>query len=530
MKKIIAITAMAAMVAAAALADEPVAEMGVELSGDATLTWGVDLDEGDTGFKNEANAKAVVTFVKGGTKSTEGDGVWAEVGVKFDGDLKYKLDGDGSDAFVKDGGKIALDVAKLHIGDLYIGLKSGDVQIGEVKLPSAVFADSKDARLGLQNVGQKDVSQGLVAGYGTDDFGIAVDFRSEKGTQGAAAGSKFFEVQDNSDGSTDWYGPADTKGTVTTTVVVDGESVPIVKEGKAAKGYTILRTSVVAADDGTTDYFTNKYGLAAEAELKDSNAFVPGLGIKAGVSYAFDEKNLGIAASAGYKLGVGDTMYVKPTVAFAGSKVGDGDFDASLGASVVFGWGDQADANPGVYYLDSDDETKKVIPGVIVALLTPLTGDDAGKVFEIVPAFYSGDIVPGLKAAVLGDIWLYTGDHAPDPAFGVAAGVSYELAVGDAIKVTPKAGFRFANYDAGGAYLPAISKKNTDNGGYTDIADADTTSDATNKGLLNVKAGVDISGLIENTTFGAYYQSRNLKAAKAAGKAGTFNVFVKVSL
>jgi len=523
MKKIIAITAMAAMVAAAALADEPVAEMGVELSGDATLTWGVDLDEGDTGFKNEANAKAVVTFVKEGTKSTEGDGVWAEVGVKFDGNLKYKLDGDGSDAFVKDGGKIALDVAKLHIGDLYIGLKSGDIQIGEVKLPSAVFADSKDARLGLQNVGQKDVSQGLVAGYGTDDFGIAVDFRSEKGTQGAAAGSKFFEVQDNSDGSTGWYGPADTKGTVTDTVVVDGENVPIVKEGKAAKGYTILRTSVVAADDGTTDYFTNKYGLAAEAELKDSNAFVPGLGIKAGVSYAFDEKNLGISASAGYKVPVGETFYIKPTVAIAGSKVGEGDFDAALGASVVFGWGDQADANAGVYYLDSDDETKKVIPGVSVAMLMPLTGD-GGKAIEIVPAFYSGDIVPGLKAAVLGDIWMFTGDGAPDPQFGVAAGLSYELAVGDSIKVTPKAGFRFANVD-GGTSLPAISKKNTDNGGYTDVAAADGEA-----GLLNVKAGVDISGLIENTTFGAYYQSRNLKALKENGKAGTFNVFVKVSL
>jgi len=525
MKKIIAITAMAAMVAAAAMADEPVAEMGVDLSGDATLTWGVDLDEGDTGFKNEANAKAVVTFVKGGTKSTEGDGVWAEVGVKFDGDLKYKLDGDGSEDFKKDGGKIALDVAKLHIGDLYIGLKSGDIQIGEVKLPSAVFAASKDARLGLANVGQKDVSQGLVAGYGTDDFGIAVDFRSIKATHGAAAGAKFYEVFTNATGVTQWYGPADEKGTIAFLVDDDADpstpDVNIVDEGKAAKGYTILRTQVVGADDGTTDYFTNHYGLAAEAELKDSNAFVPGLGIKAGVSYAFEEKNLGISASAGYKVPVGETFYIKPTVAIAGSKVGDGDFGANLGASVVFGWGDQAGANPGVYYLDSDDESKEVIPGVSVAMLMPLTGDN--KSFEIVPAFYSGDIVPGLKAAVLGDITISTVDGV-DPTFGVAAGLSYELAVGDAIKVTPKAGFRFANVN-GGTSLPAISKKNTDNGGYTDVAAADGEA-----GLLNVKAGVDISGLIENTTFGAYYQSRNLKALKENGKAGTFNVFVKVSL
>lgn len=511
MKKIIAITAMAAMVAAAALADEPVAELGVELSGDATLTWGVDLDQGDTGFRNEASAKAVVTFVKEGTKSTEGDGVWAEVGVKFDGNLKYKLDGDGSDKFEKDGGKIALDVAKLHIGDLYIGLKSGDITVGEFKLPNAITAEA----LKLDNVGGKE-SQGLVAGYGTDDFGIAVDFRSLPESQGATE-----DVYVYTDGSSIYSSDKDTWDTF-----------------KEANPTAVLIVKI-DGDAGANDYYTNHYGLAAEAELKDSNSFVPGLFAKAGVSFAFgsehqfaETKNLGFGVSAGYKLPVGDTFYLKPAVAYTGSKEGDGDLTSKLGASVLFGWGDTADANAGVYYLDNDD-AKKVTPGVGVAMIMPLNDDAAGgKSIEIVPSFYSGDIVPGLKAGVVGDIWMFAGYPVDvDPEFGLAAGVSYELAVGDAIKVTPKAGFRFATSNIDGSdYLKVIKHENKDNGNKNDIADADISSDATNKGLLNFKAGVDISGLIENTTFGAYYQSRNLKAAKDDGKAGTFNVFVKVSL
>lgn len=471
MKKIIAITAMAAMVAAAAMADEPAVDLNVaEISGNATLTWGVDLDEGDTGFKNDTEAKLKVNIANGGSKNREGEGVWAEVEVKV------------ADALVVEngevkGGKAALENAKIHIGDLYIGLKSGDIKVGEVKLPSAIYADN--AFLGTGNVGGGE-TEGLTVGYGTDDFGLAVDFRSLKGQNDLGA---------------------------------------------------------------ETDYYTNNYGVAAEAELKDSNAFVSGLGVKAGVTYAFEEKDLGLAASASYKLPIGETFYLKPAVAFVGEKVGDAKMDIDLAGSVLFGWGDQADANAGVYYLDND-QTKKVTPGVSVAVRMYDMHLDQGSI-GIYPAFYSGDIVPGLKAAVAAEMILPRGyDPAPDAIIGVAGGVSYELAAGDSIKITPKAGFRFltenANdlitYDADGKVdtcigIPLFPIRNKDNGAYYDTGDADTTSDAAAKGLLNVKAGVDITGLIENTTFSAWYQSRNLRANKDTdGKIGTFNVSVKVSL
>jgi hypothetical protein len=522
MKKIIAITAMAAMVAAAAMADEPTAdEMSIAVSGSEELTWGVDLDEGDTGFKNKAEAKVEVTFAKAGTKSTEGEGVWAELGVKVDGDLKYKSEKDATGAF--DGGKVKVDTAKIHINDLYIGLASGDITVGEFKAPNAVTAEA----LKVENVGGKE-SQGLVAGYGTDDFGIAVDFRSlPDETIGLAAGTKIYLIMDtNTDPATIGWFIADEEGTVTGKVT----------KGKAEAGFEIVQTVVTGEKEGSADYYTNHYGLAAEVELKDSNSFVPGLFAKAGVSYAFgsehqfnETKQLGLGVSAGYKLSIGDTYYVKPAVGISGSKVGDGDFGMELAGGVVFGWGDTADANAGVYYLDND-ETKKVTPGVGVAFKMPLTGD-GGKDISIVPSFYSGDLVEGLKAAVVGEVVLHTGYATDvDPDFGVVAGVSYELPVGDSIKVTPKAGFRFANNDAAAGLLDVFRKANSDNGAKNDVAPADKTDDAANKGLLNFKAGVDISGLINNTTFGAYYQSRNLKALKDNGKAGTFNVFVKVSL
>ena len=65
---------------------------------------------------------------------------------------------------------------------------------------------------------------------------------------------------------------------------------------------------------------------------------------------------------------------------------------------------------------------------------------------------------------------------------------------------------------------------NTDNGGI-----ADNEAVATD-GLLNIKAGLDVAGLINNTTFSVWYQSRNLlQTAGDAKKLGTINVQCKIS-
>ena len=120
---------MAAMVAAAAMADEPDVDLKIaEISGNASVTWGVDLGApgvggGRTGFKNGVDAKLKVNIANGGSKLTEGEGVWGELEVKV-GDALVAEQGE-----IK-GGKAAIETAKLHIGDLYIGIKSGDAQVG----------------------------------------------------------------------------------------------------------------------------------------------------------------------------------------------------------------------------------------------------------------------------------------------------------------------------------------------------------------------------------------------------------------
>ena len=443
------------MVAAAAMADEPVAELGLEVSGSEKVTWGVDLDAdavtGRTGFRNEAEAKAVVTFAKGGSKVTEGEGVWAELAVKLDGDIKFKVEGDGSEAFVKDGGKMVLDVAKIHINDLYIGIKSGDTQVGNLNLSNALKSD----KYGVGDKGP-NATQGLVVGYGNDLFGLDVDFRSKP-------------------------------------------------EGN--------------------DYYTDQYALAAQAELKDLSGF----GAKAGVSFGFDAadfegKQLGIFGSASYKLSLGDN-YLKASAGVGMEKIKDVDGfrNGEVAASLLYAWGDEADENGGVYYLDND-EAKKRTPGVGVAVYVPLAEH---TYIDIVPAFYSGEIVENLTAAAIGEIVLPVDNDFIKTGIAIAGGVKYNLAVGDGLTVTPQAGFRFANGDyEGGKAAGIFSKANDDNSGLQDTYPA-SDDEGNNKGLVNVKVGVDVGGLIPNTTFGAYYQSRNLVADDA--KAGTFNVFAKIS-
>ena len=445
---------MAAMVAAAAMADEPDVDLNIaELSGNAKVTWGVDLGSdaaggGRTGFRNETDAKLKVNIANGGSKLTEGEGVWAELEVKV------------ADALVAEqgeikGGKAAIETAKLHIGDLYVGIKSGDAQVGGLNLTNAIKSD----KYGVQAKGEKDITEGIVAGYDTDLFGVAVDFRSKP------------------------VGTADPK-----------------------------------------DYYTDQYAVAAEAELKD----LAGFGAKAGVSYAFKSKTLGLFGSASYKLPLGDTTFVKASAGVGFNKVGDAKLGAGeLGASVLFGWGDENDdSQAGGYYLDNDG-TKKRTPGVGVAAYVPLFKH---TYIDIVPAFYSGEIIENLTSAVLGEFIIPVDLGDTKPAFAFAGNVSYKLAVGDSITVTPQAGFRYANADyaawsAEAAPLAkaadALTAKNTDNSGLTDnVFSAD--------GLLNLKFGVEVGGLIDNTTFGAYYQSRNLVGGD--DKAGTFNVFAKIAL
>ena len=480
---------MAAAAAALSFADEPVADVKVaELSGNAAVTWGVDLDTGKTGFKNTEEAKLKVNISNEGTKKTEGEGIWAEIEVKGKqlyvknggadtGNLKGKVGNDytndygafkwTSDNASFDGsGGASVEKAQLHFGPVYLGVRSGNTQVGEFKPQNAVRSSNE----GIGNVQAPDHSQGIVAGYSSNLFAIDVDFRSAKAA------------------TYNWYG--------------------------------------------------NDYGAAAEATLK----FVPGLEIKAGADYQFDAKALGVGASAKYTLAMGDTFKLIPSVGYTMGYREDGDNNTAdlgmnLAAGVLFSWGAEADANTGVYYLDNDN-AKKVTPGVgAVVYINNMTntantyvGSTTGPKLVIVPSFYSGEIVPNLTAAALAEI------DAPlnggDVAFAVAGGLKYNLKINDSVTITPQAGVRFNSNTTATSLASLKGKCYGDNGQFDSDAVGTHDKDGnTINTLLNVKIGADVSGLINNTTFSLDWTSRNLTSGKQnEGQVGTINLKCKIAL
>lgn len=235
--------------------------------------------------------------------------------------------------------------------------------------------------------------------------------------------------------------------------------------------------------------YTNDYAMAAEVTLKDSNEYLSGLEVKGGYSYEFaDAPVMGYSGSVAYKATVSGDYYVKPAFGYTGESLDGTATVNKIAGAVIFGWGDTADANAGVYFLDKD-AAKKVTPGVSVSYVKDIKADSNNGKIEA--AFYLGNLVENLKAAALLDTTLVKEGDTP---ITVLAGCAYDVKADD-ITITPKAGISFKNEAAGNEVM--------------------------------VKAGVDVAGLINNTTFYAVYASNNLKAD--SNKKGTVNVGCKIA-
>ena len=237
--------------------------------------------------------------------------------------------------------------------------------------------------------------------------------------------------------------------------------------------------------------YTNDYAAAAEVTLKDSNEFLSGLEVKGGYSYEFADKPLmGYSGSVAYKAKVSGDYYVKPAFGYTGTSK-DGTTTNKIAGAVIFGWGDTEDANAGVYFLDDDAVTKKVTPGVSVSYEKDFK--DNTNYGNIEAAFYLGKLVENLKAAALFSTTLVK--EVNDTPIKVLAGCAYDVKA-DEITITPQAGISFIKNKVAGDEI-------------------------------KVKAGVDVAGLINNTTFSAVYASNNLKVNK--NKKGTVNVKCKIA-
>ena len=627
MKKIVALGAIAA-IAGGMMFAVPEFAPEVTLDGNATVKWGVDLDAGQHGFTNETGGDFKVKLWGEGTREFEAeDGIWAELKVTG---KEFKLDKGKND-----GGAWELNEAKLHFNNFYVGIKSGDCQVGEYKFDAAIRSAGNDNAKWLTNVGPKNFSQGVVVGYADDNLDIGVDLRSyydEKGTNTHYTSAYAFAAEAKLKDSNEWVnglaatagvaynisdnykikGDDDSKGKMSDKYIgadgFDFNGFSANQKKAAANEFEAAEKKVKAAKDAYAKAATvaNKKAIEeAELELavaKDASAQAAAAKAKAGlVSDRAKEVKyhaLGYAFNASYKFAIDDTYYVKPMAGLIGGNVtgtGDNYTYSSNGNAIVagalFGWGETKDANAGVPYLDNDDSTKKVTPGISVIAAIPLPGQtkitNGGNTTEItshdallaliVPSVYLGtDLVEGLKFAAYSEIGLLRGytensDSKIVYNYGVpnkndaksvrtlglafAAGVSYDIKATDDITVTPKAGIRYSNtaYNENKiSSIAPLSNKPLFETGYGKMGvPGKAKDDGDNQNYFNLKAGVDVKGFIPNTTIFAEYASANLLndddayTDPAEGKAGknkyeevnkfydikngTFNVGCKIS-
>lgn len=577
MKKALGVFLMTAM-AFGAFAEEPVADVKIaEFSGNAAVQWGVDLDSGTTGFKNSYEVNLKLNLLNNGTKSTTGDGVWGELVLKTEEDTFIGWEnGDDSpemnDEYIDAntglmggnnpqralGLKVYVDTAKIHIGPAYIGIKRGDTQTGKLKMDAAIRSADDDQSVWLKNVGPAKYSEGIVLGVDTEVAKVDLDLRSYAANAGTADG--------HADESKSW------QYTGAYAAALEAE---LKGEGIGLDGFS--------AKVGTSFNFAKNYQANKEAADKTSlTGTVPFIDPNTGeeVGKPVSGPHLwGYSASLAYKLGLDDTFYIRPQVGFTGQTMFWKDDDVkvtytdklAVAAGLLFGWGEIGmDKNAGVYYLD-DDMAKKVSPGVGVVAYIPLpnktVSNSDGKKFSytkyhelarIMPSFYSGELIPGLTAAAYADIAVtklakdeatedksvdYKMEKAKVP-MAVAFGAKYDIGV-DEMTITPKFGIRFAN----AAYVD-YGIKETDDGVFgknendkwvstmgeqkkADTKDEYGIESAGN--YLNLKLGVDVTGLVDNTTLSVTWQTDNILNEIDYGdgngpKLGTLNFKAKIAL
>lgn len=501
MKKIVSIVAALAM--ATAMFADPVANVAVvEFTGNAKVTWGVNLDDNKTGFKNETDTSMKLQLFEHGTKATESDAnVWGEIVVtseNYSNPAGSMINGIAKGDGVKNITP-RVDKALLHIGPAWVGILSGDTQVGDMTPVVAVkgsnpwqdLTDVNGRNMKIYNVGKK-ATQGITIGFQVDNIvKVEADIRSNKN----ADGSKYSDAY-------------------ATAIQADLLAVPN------------LTFSVGVAHNLTVGK------KSTENSLNDDAFF----------------------AKAAYELAINDTFYVKPQAAmsletppmqYAGATVAKDSKKINATAAVLFGWNkNEIQSWSGVKYLNQwdgsiADDRIKTSNGASVALhvVSQSATNDANWAFGetygdlMIGAFDAGTLVPGLTFGANLEItdFIYSGkiedkdgkDMIADSAKAhdvsreeyvrighyakksLVAEVKYSIAVGEGT-VAPKAGFGMA----------------------------DKFVKTTDKGLEEYKFdfnkcffGVELSGFVPYTTFEVMYDNADLDTTK-----GTLDVSCKISL
>jgi len=150
--------------------------------------------------------------------------------------------------------------------------------------------------------------------------------------------------------------------------------------------------NVQFADNGVKKADAKKFAFVFDASLKA----VENLGFYAGVGYGTEKEKVAAAVKADYKLGLTDTLYLKPAVGFAF----DGEKDTkTVNAGVLFGWGkEEQEAKfakfKGADKKEWDNVCDKVSDGVSIYAGVPIADKAA---IEFLASVYDSTLVEGLK-------------------------------------------------------------------------------------------------------------------------------------
>ena len=539
MKKALVIFLALALVGSV-FATEPAAEVKVaEFTGDAAVTFGVNLNDGHTGFKNETSGSLKLNLLNGGDKSTTGDGVWGELQIKFDGIVVTAKNDKASELNDK---KVSIETAKIHFGPVYMGILSGDFDFGgDFYYPNALnYKDKDDQKAGslfVRNpLPELGYDQGVVIGYKHDMFSVEASLRSKKAATDKTVNMITAPTTTVSEKGKKYYA-----------VGPDGKIVEKTGDGTKTvaalfKG-NVIDNTYFTKEGGDENFWTNKYAVGVYGEVKP----IKDLRVGVGFAYAMgqlglDTKEISVATKtddktndmnlfvgADYRFNFNEDFFIQPTLTYGmnndyvWTKVDEGKYSTShltaFGLRFGFTKSKSSDGNSLLYdffgkntlYYDKHAEDKgddMLLPGVSV--FTYIHGGDKIRTdFPVMLTFYSGEMVKNLKASALFGVnvakdaskvseyypteYAYAPDLLPEAAVkgywdsmlggamqaGVAA--SYDVKVGD-ITVVPAIGFLWKHSELKGKDASKITVDR-----------------------FQPEFKVDVKGLVDNTTFSLFW-------------------------
>lgn len=550
MKKALAIFLTSALVCSV-FAAEPAAEVKVaEFTGDAAVTFGLDLDAktelGDdtvkTGFKNETSGKIVLNLFNGGDKSTTGDGVWGELKIKFDGVvIESKHD---KQSTVNDK-KVSIEVAKLHLGPVFVGFKEGNFEYGGgFWYPNALnYADDKDNYSRSPSDKLDGYSQGLMFGYEMKDvFKVEASLRSKKENPKARDGDTLEAVflKNGAKIKEGEYYSKDGKDAFTDSAVGGSTS-----NGEKTINADMVLYKIKKKDD--FKFWTNKYAVGIYAEttpLKGIADMAAGdLKLGAGFAYVlgdltpdadFNKQNddkardYTLFTGVSYKYKFSDKFLMQTTATYTmyndyGWTASDkGEYAKELKTNMVkagvrFGFSDVEHGNSllkdffgkGLFYNNDREDDSKTLPGISFFGQFDLKEKAMDTSLPVMATFYSGDLVKDLKVAALFGANVAKdatkaalsktttkdayGELVKNLQVGLAAG--YDIKVGD-ITLSPAAGILWSHGTA-----------------ENDLVRIDADR-------FNVETKLDVKGAIKNTTFSLWWDGATYGKGTAKSSAG----------